>query len=72
MLNDESGNEVPFEFLDLIKYENEEYVVLLPEGDEAGAKTPNRPRLRSYNDNDLEGIPLRFQLYDRKAPRTSP
>lgn len=36
MLNDESGNEVPFEFLDLIKYENEEYVVLLPVGDEAG------------------------------------
>ena len=36
MLNDESGNEVPFEFLDLINYKNEEYVVLLPVGDEAG------------------------------------
>jgi len=30
ILNDENGNEVSFEFLDLIEYENEEYVVLLP------------------------------------------
>ena len=30
ILNDENGNEVKFEFLDLIEYENEEYVVLLP------------------------------------------
>lgn len=29
-LNDEEGNEVLFEFLDLVEYENEEYVVLLP------------------------------------------
>ena len=37
ILNDENGNEVRFEFLDLIEYENEEYVVLLPvieEGEE--------------------------------------
>ena len=30
ILNDEEGNEVKFEFLDLIDYENEEYVILLP------------------------------------------
>lgn len=37
-LNDEEGNEVEFEFLDLIEYEGEEYVVLLPveETEEAG------------------------------------
>ena len=29
-LNDESGNEVSFEFLDLIEYDSEQYVVLLP------------------------------------------
>lgn len=29
-LNDENGNEVEFEFLDLIEYKGEEYVVLLP------------------------------------------
>ena len=38
ILNDESGNEVEFEFLDLIEYRGEEFVVLLPcdETDEAG------------------------------------
>lgn len=38
VLNDENGNEAEFEFLDLIAYEDEEYVVLLPveESDEAG------------------------------------
>lgn len=30
VLNDEDGNEVQFEFLDLIEYDSEEYVVLLP------------------------------------------
>ena len=30
LLNDEDGNEVQFEFLDLIDYDEEEYVVLLP------------------------------------------
>ena len=36
-LNDEDGNEIKFEFLDLIDFENEQYVVLLPvleEGEE--------------------------------------
>ncbi len=38
VLNDEYGNAVNFEFLDLIEYEKNEYVVLLPtdESDEAG------------------------------------
>ena len=30
ILNDEEGNEVQFEFLDLIEYDGEEYVILLP------------------------------------------
>ena len=30
ILNDENGNEVRFEFLDLIELDDEEYVVLLP------------------------------------------
>lgn len=30
ILNDENGEEVQFEFLDLIEYDQEEYVVLLP------------------------------------------
>ena len=38
ILNDEEGNEVEFEFLDLIEYDGEEYVVLLPteESEDAG------------------------------------
>lgn len=37
ILNDEEGNEVKFEFLDLVELDEEEYVVLLPiteEGEE--------------------------------------
>lgn len=36
VLNDENGDEVQFEFLDLIEYESNEYVVLLPTDDEDG------------------------------------
>lgn len=40
VLNDEDGNEVKFEFLDLIELDGEEYVILLPsdevEDEEAG------------------------------------
>ncbi len=35
ILSDENGEDVQFEFLDLIEYESEEYVVLLPVEDEA-------------------------------------
>ena len=34
ILNDEEGNEVRFEFLDLVELEDEEYVVLLPIAEE--------------------------------------
>ena len=33
-LNDEVGNEVQFEFLDLVEYDGNEYVVLLPVDDD--------------------------------------
>ncbi len=35
VLNDDDGNEVEFEFLDLIPYRGNEYVVLLPTADDA-------------------------------------
>ncbi len=34
VLNDEQGNEVQFEFLDLVELDDEEYVVLLPVSEE--------------------------------------
>ncbi len=37
ILNDEDGNEVKFEFLDLIQYSGEEYVILLPMEEEEEA-----------------------------------
>ena len=37
ILNDENGEEVKFEFLDLIELEGEEYVVLLPANDSEDA-----------------------------------
>lgn len=38
ILNDENGDEIKFEFLDLIEYDDEEYIVLLPleEDDDSG------------------------------------
>ena len=40
VLKDDKGNDCKFEFLDLIEYQNEEYVVLLPivesQGEDAG------------------------------------
>jgi len=38
ILNDEEGKEVQFEFLDLIEYEDESYVVLLPLEEEEEAE----------------------------------
>lgn len=37
VLNDENGEEIEFEFLDLIEYEGEEYVVLLPHDEDDDA-----------------------------------
>ena len=34
VLNDEDGEEVQFEFLDLVEYDQEEYVILLPVSEE--------------------------------------
>ena len=38
VLNDEEGNEVQFEFLDLVELDGEEYVVLLPTSEDEGAE----------------------------------
>ena len=36
VLHDENGNEIKFEFLDLIEYDSKEFVVLLPTDDDEG------------------------------------
>lgn len=53
VLNDEDGNEVKFEFLDLIDLEDEEYVVLLPVTDE-GEEDEGEVVILKVEDNDDE------------------
>lgn len=53
VLNDEDGNEVQFEFLDLIELDQEEYVVLLPVIDE-GTEDEGEVVILKIEDTDSE------------------
>ena len=53
ILNDEAGNEVKFEFLDLIELDEEEYVVLLPV-DEDGEEDEGEVVILKVEDTDDE------------------
>ncbi len=53
VLNDENGNEIRFEFLDLIEYESEEYVVLLPI-DEDGENDDGEVVILKLEDSDTD------------------
>lgn len=53
ILNDEEGNEVKFEFLDLIELDEEEYVVLLPV-DEEGEEDEGEVVILKVEDTDEE------------------
>ena len=53
VLNDEEGKEVKFEFLDLIEYEDEEYVILLPM-DEDPEDEPGEVVILKVEDTDSE------------------
>ncbi len=52
VLNDEDGNEVNFEFLDLVELDGEEYVILLPT-DEANDE-PGEVVILQVEDTDSE------------------
>lgn len=51
ILNDEEGNEVKFEFLDLVELDEEEYVVLLPI-DEEGEEDEGEVVILKVEDTD--------------------
>ena len=53
ILNDEDGNEVKFEFLDLIELDDEEYVVLLPVAED-GEEEEGEVVILKVEDNDDE------------------
>ena len=77
VLNDENGEEVKFEFLDLIEYEGEEYVVLLPvleEGEEDTGEvvilkleeTENEDEESYVSVDDEEVLNTVFQMFKEK------
>lgn len=53
ILNDEDGNEVKFEFLDLIELDDEEYIVLLPMAED-GDDEEGEVVILKVEDNDDE------------------
>ena len=53
ILNDENGNEVKFEFLDLVELDEEEYVVLLPVSEE-GEEDEGEVVILKLEDSDEE------------------
>ena len=53
ILNDEEGNEVKFEFLDLVELDDEEYVVLLPVSEE-GEEDEGEVVILKLEDTDEE------------------
>ena len=53
ILNDENGNEVKFEFLDLVELDDEEYVVLLPINDD-GEEDEGEVVILKIEDNEDE------------------
>jgi len=74
-LNDENGEEVQFEFLDLIEYNSEEYVVLLPveETEEAGEvvilkveESENEDEEEYVGVEDEEELNAVFQIFKDK------
>lgn len=77
VLNDENGEEIRFEFLDLIEYDGEEYVVLLPvvEDDEEDSgevvilkleESENEDEESYVSVDDEETLNTVFQMFKEK------
>ena len=76
VLNDENGEEIEFEFLDLIEYDGEEYVVLLPndeDEDDAGEvvilkleDTDNEEEESYVSVDDEEVLKAVFEIFKDK------
>ncbi|MGN0558322.1 MAG: DUF1292 domain-containing protein [Acutalibacteraceae bacterium] len=54
VLTDDNGDDQEFEFLDLIEYENEEYIVIIPANDEADEVIILK--IESLNDEDEQYV----------------
>ena len=64
VLNDEDGNEVEFEFLDLIEYEGEEYVVLLPVEEEE-TEEPGEVVILKLEDTESEDEEVLNKVFEK-------
>ena len=68
ILNDEDGNEVKFEFLDLVELDNEEYVVLLPvteDGEEDEGEVVIL-KVEDTDEDDEETLNKVFEIFKEK------
>ena len=54
ILNDEEGNELKFEFLDLIELDGEEFVVLLPTEEEEDSEEVVILKVEDSEDDEME------------------
>ena len=70
VLNDENGNEVQFEFLDLIEYDSEEYVVLLPVLED-GQEDDGEVVILKVDDSDEEADEESYISVDDEATLTA-
>lgn len=74
-LTDSNGHDVYFEFLDLIEFDNEEYVILLPIDDTDGEvvilkiESIDDPEMESYCSVEDEYILIRCLAYSKKNSR---
>ena len=64
VLNDENGDEIEFEFLDLIEYDGEEYVVLLPNDEESYVSVEDEDVLQAVFDIFKEKFKDEFNFID--------
>ena len=71
ILNDENGNEVQFEFLDLIEYDSEEYVVLLPVAEEDDDEDDGEVVILKVDDSDEESDEESYVSVDNEETLTA-
>ncbi len=71
ILNDENGNEVQFEFLDLIEYDSEEYVVLLPVMEEDDDEDDGEVVILKVDDSDEESDEESYVSVDNEETLTA-
>ena len=65
ILNDEDGNEVKFEFLDLVELDDEEYVILLPVVDD-GVEEEGEVVILKVEDTDEDILNKVFEIFKER------